>query len=210
DISTAREVAARSPSVTQVQQHGVLTRIAMPVGPDVEDAEFAVPFERLRDAGHDVVVFGPRAGEEMHGKREQVSVTTQQAARVLDPNGFAALVIPGGYSPDHLRMDESVVDFVRRFCSTGKLVAAICHGPQLLIEADAVRGRTLTSWPSVRTDLQNAGARWVDRQVVEGGKLITSLPGGAGPTSESRAVGQLATPGGATTMPRPAPHQAGV
>src|SRR5689334_24281649 len=84
------------------------------------------------------------------------------------------LLIPGGHSPDHLRMDESVVRFVRRFWETGKPVAAICHGPQLLIDADVVRGVTLTSWPSVRKDLENAGARWVDQPVVEDGRLITS------------------------------------
>ena len=79
-----------------------------------------------------------------------------------------------GHSPDHLRLDRDVVAFVCAFCASGKLVAAVCHGPQLLIEADAVSGRTLTSWPSVREDLRNAGARWIDREVVEDGNLITS------------------------------------
>jgi len=79
-----------------------------------------------------------------------------------------------GHSPDHLRLDRDVVAFVCAFCASGKLVAAVCHGPQLLIEADAVSGRTLTSWPSVRKDLRNAGARWIDREVVEDGNLITS------------------------------------
>jgi len=82
--------------------------------------------------------------------------------------------IPGGHSPDRLRMDEELVDFVRRFGESGRPIAAICHGPQLLIEADLVRGRTLTSWPSIRKDLENAGASWVDREVVEDGELISS------------------------------------
>ncbi len=175
DISTVREAAPRPPAaIAAARPREALARIAMPVGTGVEDAEFSLPFERLRDAGHDVIVFGPQAGEEVHGKRGQVTVRIEQSARDLDPATFDALVIPGGYSPDHLREDQGVVDFARRFCRTGKLVAAICHGPQLLIEADCVRGRTLTSWPSVRTDLENAGAHWVDREVVIDGNLITS------------------------------------
>jgi protease I len=83
-------------------------------------------------------------------------------------------VIPGGYSPDHLRTDADVVDFVHDMVEDGKVIAAVCHGPQLLIEADAVEGKQLTSWPSVRTDLENAGARWVDKEVVIDDQLITS------------------------------------
>ena len=83
-------------------------------------------------------------------------------------------MIPGGYSPDHLRMDKSVVKFVGDAVRAGKIIAAVCHGPQLLIEADAVEDKKLTSWPSVRTDLLNAGAKWVDKEVVIDGKLITS------------------------------------
>jgi len=83
-------------------------------------------------------------------------------------------VIPGGYSADHLRLDAGVVAFVADFNATGKPVAAICHGPQLLIEAEVVEGHTLTSWPSIRKDLINAGAKWVDREAVVDGNLITS------------------------------------
>lgn len=175
DISTAGEATTRASRAAAVDaRRQTWAQIAMPVGPNVEDAEFTVPCERLRDAGHEVIIFGPRAGEEIHGKRGQITVTTERAATDLDPARVTALVIPGGYSPDHLRTDDSTVGFVRRFCMTGKVVAAICHGPQLLIEADVVRGRTLTSWPSIRTDLENAGARWVDREVVVDGNLITA------------------------------------
>jgi len=151
-----------------------MARIAMPLADDFEDAEFTVPAERLRAAGHEVVVVGSKAGTTVKGKRGKASVTVESAAGGLDPGAFDVLVIPGGYSPDHLRLDPTVVAFVRTFAQSGKLVAAVCHGPQLLIEADAVRGRTMTSWPSVRKDLENAGARWVDREVVEDGNLITS------------------------------------
>jgi len=98
----------------------------------------------------------------------------QDAASDRDPDEFDALLIPGGYSPDHLRMDRDVVAFVLDFSATGKPIAAVCHGPQLLIEADLVRGKQVTSWPSVRRDLENAGAVWVDREVVIDDPLITS------------------------------------
>lgn len=151
-----------------------MATIAMPVGEGFEDSEFSEPFERLQDAGHSVVTFGAERGERIWGKRGQAMVTIEHIPDEIDPGQFDALVIPGGYSPDHLRTNQSVVSFVRRFVESGKPVAAICHGPQLLIEADAVEGREITSWPSVRKDLENAGARWVDREVVEDGNLITS------------------------------------
>jgi protease I len=151
-----------------------MARVAMPVGPDFEDAELTIPRERLRAAGHDVTLIGTEAGRRVSGKRGKAEVTIDVSGNDADPGAFDALVIPGGYSPDHLRTDRDIVNFVRRFFESGKPVAAVCHGPQLLIEAEAVNGRTLTSWPSVRKDLENAGARWVDREVVEDGSLITS------------------------------------
>lgn len=151
-----------------------MARIAMPLAQDFEDSEFTVPFDRLKNAGHEIVVFGSKAGEIVIGKRGQARATIDRVASDLDPKEFDALVIPGGYSPDHLRLDRDVVSFVRVFAATGKPVAAVCHGPQLLIEADVVKGRKVTSWPSVRTDLVNAGAKWVDREVVIDDNLITS------------------------------------
>jgi protease I len=157
-----------------LEQSGVMARVAIALGADFEDAEFTVPRDRLRALGHEVTVLGVNAGAVVVGKRGQASARVDRVAKDADPGDFDALVIPGGYSPDHLRLDDGVVSFVRRFVESRKPVAAVCHGPQLLIEADAVRGRTLTSWPSVRKDLENAGARWVDREVVEDGNLITS------------------------------------
>lgn len=151
-----------------------MARIAMLIGQDFEDVEFRIPYDRLRDAGHAVEVIGRKAGQTVSGKRREESVRIEAAAGDEQPERFDALVIPGGYGPDHLRMDENVVGFVRRFVETGKPVAAVCHGPQLLIEADVVGGKTMTSWPSVKTDLRNAGASWVDGQVVEDGQFITS------------------------------------
>jgi len=151
-----------------------MARIAMPVAADFEDSELTVPKQRLEAAGHEVVLIGPRQGETVEGKRGEAIVQIDAAVADVEPGSFDAVVIPGGYSPDHLRTDPQVVAFVRRFADLGRPLAAICHGPQLLIEADVVRGRTLTSWPSVRTDLIHAGAEWVDRAVVEDQNLITS------------------------------------
>jgi deglycase len=151
-----------------------MAKIAMPVGEDFEDSEFSVPRDRLIEAGHQVTVLGTSPGATITGKRGKAAARIDAAGASADPEAFDALVIPGGYSPDHLRLDDGIVSFVRHFARTGKTVAAVCHGPQLLIEADCVAGKMLTSWPSVQTDLENAGATWVDREVVEDGNLITS------------------------------------
>jgi protease I len=144
------------------------------VGPDYEDAELRVPLERLQQRGHVTEIVGVKLGETLHGKRGEDEIEVEKAAREARADDYDALLIPGGFSPDRLRTNEDVVSFVRSFVDSGKTIAAICHGPQLLIEADAVRGRRMTSWPSVRTDLKNAGAQWVDAEVVEDGALITS------------------------------------
>jgi protease I len=151
-----------------------MARIAFVLGEDFEDSEFRKPYDALVGDGHTVDVLGAKADEVMHGKKGKEHVRIDAAASEQDPSSYDALVIPGGYSPDHLRTDKGVVAFVDAMIRDGKLVAAVCHGPQLLIEVDGVRGRTVTSWPSVKTDLKNAGATWVDREVVVDGTLITS------------------------------------
>lgn len=151
-----------------------MARVAICIAPEYEDSELDVPRQRLREAGHDVVIVGVRAGRRVWGRRARSSITVDKAAREVSAQDFDALVIPGGHSPDHLRLDTDVVDFVRAFAQSNKLVAAVCHGPQLLIEADVVHARSMTSWPSVRRDLINAGARWIDQEVVEDGSFITS------------------------------------
>lgn len=151
-----------------------MATVAIPLAEEFEDAEFSEPCQRLQELGHEVVVIGVEKDRMLRGKRGEASVRTDTDAEGLAVGAFDALLIPGGHSPDHLRTDPHIVDFVRRFWDTGRLVAAICHGPQLLIEADVVRGRELTSWPSVRKDLENAGAKWLDRPVVDDGQLITS------------------------------------
>ena len=151
-----------------------MARIAFVVGEDFEDSEFRIPYDKLREAGHQIEVLGAKAGEKMKGKKGNEEIAIEAACKDKDPASYDALVIPGGYSPDHLRMNREVVSFVQKMVHADKLIAAVCHGPQLLIEADAVEDKTMTSWPSVRTDLVNAGAKWVDREVCEDGRLITS------------------------------------
>lgn len=151
-----------------------MARIAMPVAAGFEDSEFTVPCQRLREAGHEVIVFGPEAGEVVEGKRGRARAEIQATPGDLDVEEIDALVIPGGHSPDRLRTDRDLVAWIRRFFDTGKLIAAICHGPLLLIEAEVVESRALTSWPSIRKDLENARARWIDQDLVEDANLITS------------------------------------
>src|SRR5512138_2408821 len=151
-----------------------MARIAMLLDDTFEDAEFRVPYDRLRAAGHEVVVVGLKAGKELTGKRAKERVTTEVAAKDVAADRFDAVVIPGGYSPDHLRTDVKMVGLTRETFLQGKPLAAVCHAPWMLVEADVADGRTVTSWPSIKTDLINAGARWVDREVVEDANLITS------------------------------------
>lgn len=151
-----------------------MARIAALVGPEFEDSELSYPMNALKNAGHVVELVGVDAGHEVVGKQGRMRVRTDAAVTDRSPDDYAALLIPGGHAPDKLRTHEEVVEFVRKFAETGRTMGVICHGPQLLIEADVVEGRTLTSWPSIRTDLRNAGAHVVDRELCVDGNLITS------------------------------------
>lgn len=151
-----------------------MANIAFVLGEDFEDSEFRTPYDGLKSRGHSIDIIGAKAGAVVKGKKGKEEVKIEKTAGEVDPARYDALVIPGGYSPDHLRMDQAVVGLTQRMLRDGKLVAAVCHGPQLLIEAEGVKGRVVTSWPSVRKDLENAGATWVDEEVHVDGKLITS------------------------------------
>ena len=139
-----------------------------------EDSEFRQPDERGREAGHEPVVIGLEKGKRIEGKKGKETASTDVGIDEVRPEEFDALVIPGGYSPDKIRANDAMVRFTRSIYEAGKPVAAICHAGWMLAEADVVRGRTVTSWPSIKTDLVNAGANWVDQEVVEDGNLITS------------------------------------
>ncbi len=150
-----------------------MAKVAFLLADLFEDSEFEVPYERLKGAGHQVAVVGLQRQAEVTGKKGATTVTDLAIAEVR-ADDFDALVIPGGYSPDHLRVDAGMVGLTREMVESGKPVAVICHGPWLLAEAGVARGRRLTSVRNVRTDLVNAGADWVDEPVVEDGNLITS------------------------------------
>jgi protease I len=152
-------------------------RIAIVATDGFEQSELTEPKKALEQAGAraDVVAPhpGPIQGMRHHEQGDKVAVdrTIDQA----DAEDYDALVLPGGVAnPDALRIQPRVVAFIRSFFTAKKPVAAICHGPWTLIEAEAVKGRTLTSWPSLQTDLKNAGAKWVDREVVVDEGLVTS------------------------------------
>jgi protease I len=152
-------------------------KVAILAAEGFEQAELTEPRKALQDAGAETQVVSPAKGEVQgwkhfdKGERVKVDVPLEQA----DAAQFDALLLPGGVAnPDQLRMMPKAVQFVRAFFETGKPVAAICHGPWTLIDAGVVRGRTLTSWPSIRTDLVNAGAIWVDREVCVDHGLVSS------------------------------------
>jgi protease I len=139
-----------------------------------EDSEYSEPVEAFEKAGHETVRLGLEKGKTVRGKREGTGVTIDRAAGGAAPDEFDALLIPGGYSPDKLRVHEQAVDFTRDFVKSGRPVFVICHGPQLLITADVLRGRRITGWKSIVQDIKNAGAEYVDAEVVEDGNIVSS------------------------------------
>ena len=152
-------------------------RVAILATDGFEQVELTEPLKALRQAGAQPEIVAPHGGE-IQGMRHHDQGDKVKVDRVLDqarPDDYDALVLPGGVAnPDELRTLPNAVEFVRHFFSAKKPVAAICHGPWLLVEADVARGREVTSWPSLKTDLKNAGARWVDRAVVVDHGLVTS------------------------------------
>ena len=152
-------------------------RIAILATEGVEQSELERPREALIKAGAQTDLISPKTGdihawdEDDFGDTFEVDVNLEDA----QAGDYDALLLPGGVmNPDKLRMESKAVEFVRSFFAAGKPVAAICHGPQVLIDADVVRGRKLTSYPSVKRDLMNAGANWVDEEVVVDNGLVTS------------------------------------
>ena len=152
-------------------------RVAILVSDGFEQAEMTQPRRALEDAGAQTVLVSPARAEvqgwthDAKGERFPVEIVLD----VARPYEFDALLLPGGVqNADHLRMNAKAIKFVKHFASEDKPIAAICHGPWLLIEADVVRGRKVTSWPSLQTDLRNAGAVWVDEPAVADRGLITS------------------------------------
>jgi protease I len=149
-------------------------RIAILAEEDFEDSELMEPMRAMKNAGAKVVIIGSGSQETYRGKRGSATVRVDATANKVKAEDFDAIIVPGGYATDKMRSHQSMVDLVRKAHDLGKVVAAICHGPQLLISANIVRGRRVTSWSSVAADLRNAGANWVDAPVAQDGNLITS------------------------------------
>lgn len=151
-----------------------MSKVAVVITDMFEDVEYTKPAEALKKAGHELVHIGLKSGETVKGKKDQTPVKVDKTAKEVKVNDFDALLIPGGYSPDKLRVDKDVVQFVKEFMDSGKTVCAICHAPQLLINAQVLKGRRLAGWKSLVQDIKNAGAEFVDQEVVEDGNLISS------------------------------------
>ncbi len=155
-------------------------RVAVLVTSGVEEVELTEPVEFLRSHGATAVTITPDREELQRGIKAHrgldpgATVKADEYLGNVDPNDFDALFIPGGQSPDRLRLAPGAVEFVQALAKANKPIFALCHGPQLLISADLARGKTLTSWPSLEVDLRNAGAKWVNEEVVVDGNLITS------------------------------------
>ena len=142
-----------------------------------EEVELTSPKKALEDAGAQVEIVSPQKEKVKAWSHDHWSIEVPVDVNVkdADPNDYDALMVPGGvFNPDKMRMNENCVRFAKHFLETGKPVAAICHGPQLLIETGLIDGRNMTSYPSVKTDLINAGASWIDREVVVDNGLVTS------------------------------------
>ncbi len=149
-------------------------RVACVLDSGFEDSEFRKPYDGLTAAGHEVVVIGLKAGQELTGNAGDVTTTSDRSFDDVRPGEFDALLIPGGYSPDHLRADQRAVDFTRAFAEADKPILAVCHGPQLLSTADAIKGRRLTAWVTIQDDLRRMRHDVVDEEVVVDGNLVTS------------------------------------
>jgi protease I len=152
-------------------------KVAILVADGFEQVEMTKPRKALDEAGAETIIVSPKSGQiqGMHqadkGDKFDVDLTLEEAR----PEEFDALLIPGGlFNPDELRANEEALEFTRHFFGAGKPVAAICHGPWVLIDAGVVRGRALTSWPHIKTDVKNAGGKWIDEEVVTDNGLVTS------------------------------------
>lgn len=167
-------------------------KVAVLVTDGYEPSELTEPMRALREAGADPTIVSNHDGQ-IHGKTEADVADVDITLDTARPDDFGALLLPGGVkNPDIMRQDERGVAFVRHFADAGKPIAAICHAPWMLIEADVVRGRRVTSYPSLKTDLRNAGAEWVDEETVVDRGLVTSRTPKDIPAFNARMVEEFA------------------
>lgn len=160
--------------MSQHNNHSGNKKVAVLIENNVEDSEFQVPYNALKQAGMEVVVLGSRMNETYKGKQGKLSKQPDGTTTEALASEFDAVVIPGGMAPDQMRRNPNTVRFVQEAMQQGKIVAAICHGPQVLIEGDLLKGKQATGFLAIRKDMINAGANYVDEPLVVDGNLITS------------------------------------
>ena len=150
-----------------------MQKVLIMVEEGVEDVEFLYPYYRFQEEGYKVDVVGPKAKETYIGKHG-VPTMSNLSPEEVKVDGYDAIIIPGGRAPDRMRINKGLVKIVKEAYKKSKVIAAICHGPQMLIEADILRGKKATCWKSVATDLKNAGATFIDAPSVVDGNIVTS------------------------------------
>lgn len=149
-------------------------KVAILLENGVEDVEFTVPYNGIKQAGIEIVILGSRTNENYKGKRGKLSQQADGTTTEAIVSEFDAVVVPGGMAPDKMRRNPNTVRFVQEAMQQGKLVAAVCHGPQVLIEGDLLKGKQATGFSAIRKDMINAGANYIDEPLVIDGNLITS------------------------------------
>ena len=168
-----------------------MSKVAVIIDKDFEDSEYQKPADALKNAGHQLTHVGLNKDSQIMGKKEESHAHIDQSVAEASVDEFDALLIPGGYSPDHLRADENAVRFVKKFVESGKPVFAICHAPQLLITAQVLKGRKITGWKSIIQDIKNAGANFVNEEVVEDRNIISSRSPDDIPAFNNRIIKKL-------------------
>ncbi|WPP42534.1 type 1 glutamine amidotransferase domain-containing protein [Paenibacillus hunanensis] len=151
-----------------------MSKIAFLLANEFEDSEMQVPYDELTKAGHEADIIGLEKGQKVTGKNGKAEYTIEKAITEVQASDYDALVIPGGSSPENLRLNADVLNFVTEIDNANKTIGAICHGPQILASADLLKGRTITSYPPLKVDMMNAGANFKDGEAIVDGNLITS------------------------------------
>ena len=155
------------------QREMPLRKILFMVEEGFEDSEFLYPYYRLQEEGYKVEIVGPKAKEAYAGKHG-VPIKSDLSPEEVNVDEYDAVIIPGATATDKMQINKGLVDIVKDAYRKGKVIAAVCHGPQMLIEADIIRGKKATCWKSVATDLKNAGATFIDAPAVVDGNIVTS------------------------------------
>ncbi len=168
-----------------------MAKIAVIIDNWFEDAEYIEPQEAFIREGNEIINIGLQKGEIVKGKNNKIFVKIDESIGDTSVDVYDALYIPGGYSPDRLRSYDSAVSFVRDFVKSGKPVFVICHGPQLLISAKVLEGKTITGWKSISQDILNAGALYKDEEVIIDGNIVSSRSPRDLPTFIKESIAKL-------------------